>query len=190
MSVSFFLSYGVLWLLVAFQGLVLIGLARSIYRLQPRIDGSLIASSNGPLRGEEAPHFNARDIRGSEIRSEEFVGRRTALLFVSPSCRSCTATLEEIDALAWKADGHVLAVCRGDRHGCHELVERYELDLPFIVDDDYRISEAFGISAVPTAVLIDEDNRIEAYGNPSRDGAIVGQAVEPEREPAEQEVFH
>lgn len=50
--------------------------------------------------GEPAPAFRARDLSGSPVRSEDFLGRETALVFVSPHCSPCRRELPGLVALA------------------------------------------------------------------------------------------
>lgn len=163
MSIPFYLSYAALWILVIAQSLILLGVVRMVYQLQHT------GTPDGQLeRGREAPQFSTVDLAGAPISSADFAGRTTALLFVSPACPSCAATLAEMDALRYKAEGNVVVVCRSERGDCAHLVERYGLDVPALADKDDRISRLFGVSSNPTAVLIDAQGRIQSYGQPMR----------------------
>ena len=167
MSNPFYISYAALWLLVVLQSLVLLGLVRIVYQLQ---QGSAVTGL-GPMNlesGQKAPLFNATDLSGTAVRSTDFAGRLTALLFVSPTCQSCTTTLAEMKALNHKVDGNVVVICRAKHEECVQLAERYELDVPTIADEEEHLSQLFGISLVPTAILINSNNRIQSYGNPVR----------------------
>jgi peroxiredoxin len=174
MSVPFLISYGALWVLVVLQGLVLLGLARTVYRLQaggvalaelPSIDA-------GPTVGRPAPRFTAEDVFGKPFDSADFAGQTTAVLFVSPDCSTCTVTLEEMDALVSKVHGNVIVVCRSGRKECKRLVTRYGLTQPVVMDEQLEISKLFEIASVPTAILIDASNTIRQYGNPGRDDEL------------------
>lgn len=168
-SIPFILSYGALWLLVIFQSLVLLGLVRMVYQIQ---QASPTLSRRGPdsrlKTGERAPEFTALDLLGSPVRSADYSGRLRALLFVSAGCRACTLTLSEMHALNCKVQGRIVIICRGGREDCTDLAERYGLDVPVIADSDDHISQLFGISGVPTAVLIDASDLIQSYGHPLR----------------------
>jgi hypothetical protein len=52
-----------------------------------------------PLGGP-APAFRARDLSGRLVRSEEFRGHETALVFVSPQCGPCRRRMPGIVSLA------------------------------------------------------------------------------------------
>lgn len=174
MSALFYVSYAVLWILVAFQSLVLLGLVRTVYRLQGSgaVLNPSVVDGNGALRGREAPDFTSSDVFGSLVVSQDFENRLRALLFVSPDCPACSLTLSEMEALQMKAEGSVLVVCRADRDDCRQLAEAYELSGPVLVDEDHEVSQLFGISSVPAAVLINERNRIQSYGQPMRGGEL------------------
>lgn len=163
MSLLFYLSYAALWILVIVQGLLLLGVVRMVYqRQQP-------TATNERLRsGQEAPRFSTVDVTGAPIGSATFAGRLTALLFVSTACPTCMTTLEELAMLRHKALGNVVVICQAGRDSCARLAARYGLDVPIVADGDGKIGQLFGISGVPTAVLIDEANRVLFYGQPQR----------------------
>jgi methylamine dehydrogenase accessory protein MauD len=195
MTTSFYLSYAALWLLVVFLSLVVLGLVRNVYRLQSAAAGGAVAARNGALPGRPAPEFSTVDLAGNPIRTGDFAGRLTALLFVGPDCGTCELTLDDLNALNVKAKQSVVVICQGDRDECARLADAYRLDAPVVVDRDVEISELFGIATVPTAVLIAEDGQIASYGHPlgrqeleeliatARSDAD-GQAPDPDNTPA------
>jgi len=162
-STPFYLSYAALWLLIIAHSLLLLGVVRLVYQLQQEgIHGPR------PVPGREAPTFSSVDLAGVPIRSEDFAGRLRALLFISPSCPSCSTTVTELQALSYKAQGSVIVICRGGRDACQQLVASQDLNVPVVADEDQRISQLFDISAVPMAIIIDEQNLIQSYGQPKR----------------------
>jgi len=168
MSTPFYISYVALWILVIFQSLILLGLVRMVYQLQQ--NGATVGSSDGGMTsGQEAPRFSTVDLSGAPINSTSFAGRLTALLFVSPTCPSCTTTLHEMNALRHKANGNVIVICRAARDDCARLAEAHQLSMPVVADEDDQISRLFGISSVPAAILINANNRIQSYGYPLRE---------------------
>ncbi len=50
--------------------------------------------------GEPAPAFKTRDLSGQIVRSGEFTGRETALVFVSPHCGLCKRELPSLAKVA------------------------------------------------------------------------------------------
>jgi thiol-disulfide isomerase/thioredoxin len=50
--------------------------------------------------GEPAPPFRTRDLAGHPVRSEDYLGRETALVFVSPHCGPCRQEVPQLVGLA------------------------------------------------------------------------------------------
>jgi len=113
------------------------------------------------------------DTRGVAFDSRDTHDRPRALLFVSPSCDGCSVTLDELGALAMKAEGELVVVCRGAEDPCRRLAAAYELGVPVLIDYDQEISDLYEITGVPTAVLIDESNRVKSHGQPKRGEELV-----------------
>ena len=90
-------SYVALWVVVVFQGLLLLGLVRAVAELSAsgRRSGGLGVPntarlgtgqpSPGARTGERAPHFNAVDALGGRVDSASFDGQPRLLVFVAPS---------------------------------------------------------------------------------------------------------
>lgn len=177
MSTPFYLAFAALWILVVAHSLILLGVVRMVYQLKQT--GAVTDDENVGLKtGQVAPPFSVTDLAGAAIDSTAYAGRMRALLFVSPNCPSCTASLYEMEALNHKAQGSVIVFCRGAREDCVRLTELHGLDAPTVADEDDRIFRLYGIAALPTAVLIDERDQIQSYGEPKReDFEQVGQAV-------------
>ena len=169
MTAAFYISYAVLWVLVVFQSLVLLGLVRTVYRADAEPAPATPAGGDGELVGQLAPQFTARDVSGASLDNGVLAGRPSALLFVTPDCTSCIATLDEVEALRAKVDGNVIVVCRAGQDECAQLRATYGLDsVPVIVDEDLEISALFDVHVAPTAVLLSASGRIQTYGQPMR----------------------
>jgi methylamine dehydrogenase accessory protein MauD len=190
MSALFTLSYVALWILVVLQGLVVLGLARVVHRLQQ--DGAALATvplDSERLAGQEAPRISGVDVSGAPVDSGDLAGRLAAVLFVSPSCSSCTVTLDEMHALAGKVEGNLLVVCRGGTGECQQLARDYNITVPVVADVDEQIGKRFDVAGVPTAVLIGRSGRILRYGHPERAEELEGMLQEtPEADEAPEAV--
>lgn len=168
-SMPFYLSYGALWILVILHSLILLGVVRLVYQLQQSGTAAGFSRDGRMSAGQAAPEFSAVNLAGAPISSADFAGRLTALLFVAPDCPACTDILDDDMAyLNHKAHGHLIVICRAGREACARLAEQHGLDVPVVADEDDQVSRLYGISAVPTAVLINAGNRIQSYGQPDR----------------------
>jgi peroxiredoxin len=186
MATAFYISYAVLWLLVVFQSLVLLGLARTVYQANAGREPEASPVGDGRLIGEPAPSFTAPDVSGGSIDREYLLGRSSALLFVTPDCTSCMATLDEVEALRAKVDGNVLVVCRASAEECGQLRETYRLEnVPVIIDEDLEVSRLFDVHVAPTAVLVGANGRIQTYGQPMRGEEFAAMVAGGEGQPAD-----
>lgn len=169
MSLPFVSSYVALWALVILQGLVLLALVRMVHELRNNA-ASFNVGGQSTAALEPAPPFQAMALDGTRVTSEDFPGRLTALLFVSPTCPSCTTTLHEMRALHFKAQGNVVVICRASRYDSMRLAQAHKLDgLPVIADEDDSLSRLYRITTVPVAVLINGSGKVQSYGYPLRE---------------------
>jgi len=144
-------------------------------------------------RGAPAPHFSLSDTAGTTRTLQALLARRTPvlLIFSHPACGACREMLPDI--ARWQSrfeDRLTLAVLSGDRSevGQHqEHAQEAEVqDLrDLLVDEAGRLAHAYGITATPSAVLIDREGRIAA---PTARGAgeitaLVSEATETRAEP-------
>jgi peroxiredoxin len=167
LSVAAWLAFAVLFVIVVLNSLVLLGIVRAVYALQ-QVAGDRLTDVESDFAGRPAPPFEALDISGRTIKSGSLARHRWAILFVSPSCRSCSATLSEMSAILSKADGRIVVVSRAPIEETKALATTYGLDVPFISDERDVIGALYRIRSVPTAVLIDAGNLIRSYGEPTR----------------------
>lgn len=169
MSTGFWLSYGLLWALVVFALLLMLGVVNASFgRTAQAAGGGGPADAShqlGPF-GMPAPAVVATDIHGDIFARDDWAGRRTALLWVSPDCLSCKLTLPELDALHRKVNGNLLVVCSSVRGRCAQMAEEYGLNVPVLVDEEGEVGKLFGVDIAPTAVVIDAGGRIEMIGHP------------------------
>lgn len=156
----FWISYTALWLLVAGLIVLIINIMRTVYLgSENRQQGSLSIH-------QAAPKFSGIDLDGETFRNESTGGRLTALLFASPHCATCMATMDQLNALNAKVRGNVVVVCAASLEDCKLLRQRHGLTHRVIVDQHGGIGRAFKIAGTPSAVILDEAGRILSTGHP------------------------
>lgn len=158
-----------LWLLVLLvllsslailHSFLLIGLVQIAHR------GGVADEGKAAGLGRPVPHLVVQALDGRSIDTATLVGSRWAFLFISTDCKSCSVTVDELAALSNKVQERVVVVCRGDEETCRGLAGRHSF--PVVADPEGEIRSAFGVTSVPTAVLVDEQGRIESEGHPER----------------------
>jgi peroxiredoxin/uncharacterized membrane protein YphA (DoxX/SURF4 family) len=109
--------------------------------------------------GEPAPEVGLPDLEGKNVSLEDFRGEETLLLFWSPSCGHCQNMLPDLKE--WEADpprGAPKLIVVSD--GSVEANREQGLRSPVVLDQGYRVSDAFGAQGTPSAVLVDAEGRV------------------------------
>jgi hypothetical protein len=158
------LAFGALTVVVILNTIVLIGVVRMVVQLYRAVAPA--EDPAAPSSRKLAPTFVARALDGSVVDSARFLGRITALLFVSPTCASCMTTLEQLAVVKRRAAGNVVLVCDGDASECRALADTYA-PVQVVHDVDRRVRHLYDITRFPMAVLIGIDGKIRSYGEPS-----------------------
>lgn len=171
MPVPLLLSHILLWVVVIFQTLLLLGLVRAVHQLQQAgaTRGTLDLLANGQPQAP-APSFTAVDIFGRTVQGSSFQAELTGLLFVSPTCESCTVSYKEmLEQLLMKTSENVIVICKGEQGECRLLAESSgHPDVPVVVDEESAVTNLFKVTAVPSGVLIDDRGQIVNRGVPMR----------------------
>jgi peroxiredoxin len=113
----------------------------------------------GLKAGTLAPPFSLPDIHGRVTTLEEFHGRRVLLVFTDPQCGPCDQLAPDLVRLHKEHDGNGLAIVmvgRGEAEENRRKAEQHGFEFPFVIQERWKLSKAYGIFATPVAYLIDE----------------------------------
>ncbi|NKQ36647.1 MAG: redoxin domain-containing protein, partial [Chloroflexi bacterium] len=83
-----------LWILLLFNILLTIGLARRINRQFLQFDFL--------KPGQPIPDFTAWTLQEETVTSEDYVAQRVALIFISPTCQPCREVIPEVES--WQTE--------------------------------------------------------------------------------------
>lgn len=174
MSFGFYGSYVVLWVLVVFQALLVLALLKQLTELKRFVQAGGLPASNQLPAGTKAPEFTALEVRSrQEMGSAGLDGRGGIVLFLAPDCTVCKGLATSLRTQAAALGVPLLAVCQGDERGCRAFVDRLGPDVPVLLDPNLGVSGRYHVDGSPTAVIIDADRRIRAYGHPQDAEALV-----------------
>jgi len=165
-SLTFSLSYGALWLVAILQGLLIVVLLYQLAKLQQTAEsGNISVRSQLPI-GSSSP--NIRSINSEQVRQNisELSDVAHIVLFLSVGCPSCGELVESMGEDDGKQMPPTLVICHGGIIGCDKFERSLDSAIPILTDDTGDIAERFGISASPTAVVLDANQKIRAYGHP------------------------
>lgn len=122
--------------------------------------------SSGPKAGEPAPAFAAMDSEGQNVELASYAGKVTVLDFWATWCGPCRKAMPHVQALHERyADNPDVAVVgvhfdanyRAANPADYFEKNGYSFDL---IPDGREISKAYGISSIPSFVVIDADGTI------------------------------
>jgi thiol-disulfide isomerase/thioredoxin len=124
--------------------------------------GSLPVVGNGPSRlGQLAPLVALPDLEGRTVELRDYRGRDTLVVFWDPNCPHCQQLAE--DLRRWEAEPpreapRLFVVSSGSVEANRALGFRSSV----VLDEGFKVANAFGASGTPSAVLVDADGRISS----------------------------
>jgi hypothetical protein len=146
-----------------FHSLLLIGVIRRLAEL------TRLANNQGPQPQGHVGRLQLASIDGRTVDTREFGEAGYGILFVSTTCSTCHLTLEEVRAVLSKTGGRLIVACQGFQDECRDLATAHEIWVPIVEDADKRLMTMFGVTEVPTAVLVDGRGDITSKGHPVRE---------------------
>lgn len=117
--------------------------------------------------GTTAPDFTLRGMDGKEFSLHEaLAGGPVMLAFFKVSCPVCQYTFPFIERI-YKAYGNhnltIVGVSQNDKKETAAFLKEYGVTFPVLLDDTskYPVSNAYGLTNVPTIFWIAQDGGIE-----------------------------
>lgn len=114
--------------------------------------------------GAKAPSFRLADAAGVEHSLEDWIRTGPVLLvFYKNSCPVCQYTLPFLERVREQGRVPVVAISQDDAAATRRFLEQHGLAYPALVDEarkGYAVSNAFGISAVPSLFQVEPDGAI------------------------------
>lgn len=165
-----YISQVVLWVIVIFQCIAVLALARQIGVLHDRLGpGAARILNAGPTIGEPVPQWlGVRDIHGREVELGSQKDKATLLLFISTGCTLCSALIPKVKRLA-RAEHHDLEVIVVSFGASIESAQKFIADnsltdsaIAFILSDDLALT--YRVSIAPYALVIDRAGVLRSKG--------------------------
>jgi peroxiredoxin len=117
--------------------------------------------------GESAPDFTLPAFDGSQFNLRDALSRGPVLLaFFKVSCPVCQYAfpfLERIYNAYGNKNVSIVGVSQNDKKDTAKFLKEYGITFPILLDDTntYRVSNAYGLTNVPTLFWIAPDGEIE-----------------------------
>jgi len=152
--------------------------------------------------GTEAPQFELPTMDGSRFSLQEALSRGPVLaVFFKISCPVCQYALPYFERI-YKAHGQknvsIIGISQNEKNDTAQFMKKYGITLPVLLDDTktFPVSNAYGLTNVPTSFWIAEDGSIEISSvgwarqefeeMASRAAAATGDPPKPVFQPTEQ----
>jgi peroxiredoxin len=115
--------------------------------------------------GHVAPGFTLKSLDGKEYALGKLLEKGPVVAaFFKISCPVCQFTFPYLQRLAERYAGDsatVLAVSQDDARGTKEFNREYGVTFPTLLDEPgYAVSNAYGLTMVPTIFLIEPDGKV------------------------------
>ena len=116
------------------------------------------------LSSGEAPEINLKTLGGESVRSADLKGKVVVLDFWATWCGPCVEELPQFQATVdrWSDRPEVVFLAVSvdeDEDVVRRFMKKNEYDFP--VARDGKVDDEFGVSAIPTIVLIGREGRIQ-----------------------------
>lgn len=114
----------------------------------------------------------AAGTKAPDVPGVELTGRPTALFFYKVTCPVCQMAAPMAHGFERAYPGHIVGIGQDPEDRLASFAGEFDLGFRSVVDEPpYPVSDAYGISVVPTLVLVDgEGTVVEAVESWNRDG--------------------
>jgi peroxiredoxin len=114
--------------------------------------------------GAKAPGFRLPRLDGGDVSLAEILAGGPALLaFFKVSCPVCQLTLPFLERVHQAGALPVYGISQNDPEDTRGFAKRFRTTFPMLLDSEdsgFPVSNAYGISSVPTMFLVDRDGSI------------------------------
>lgn len=162
MELILIISSVALWIVVLINSALLVGVIRLVSeRRQQDNSGTQQLPTDAKV-----PEFSVMTESGETITNRSLAGKTSALPFVSPDCPTCMTSVAELQVLDSKVERQLVVVCRSSQGKCRTIADQPRGKFPVVFDTDERMSQQFGITSNPTAVMMSDAGTVLRYGHP------------------------
>jgi len=132
----------------------------------PSSRAQLVFFFQNPLMDEEAPDFTGETVSGKNLSLSKYRDGKNAIIFFwatwCPSCRKeLTKLNEESDSIKEKDIKVVLIGVEDTKKNIAAYFEKHKIGFESFLDNDYKLSEQYGVSGVPTLFFVDKEGVVK-----------------------------
>src|ERR1700719_713106 len=121
---------------------------------------------NTIVAGQTAPDFSLKSIDGREYSLQKLLARGPVFVsFFKVSCPVCQFTFPFLERLYQRYGGKdvtFLGISQDNARATKEFADEYGFTFPVVLEaEDYPASNAYGLTNVPTSLLIETDGSVK-----------------------------
>jgi len=150
--------------LIRQNGRILLRLEAIDKRLSPR-GGDKPQKQRGLRIGTVAPDFELPDLTGERHKLSDLRGKDLLIIFFNPKCGFCTKMADDLAALPLNVENGravPVVVTTGDREDNLQLVGRYGIRCPMLLQKEMEVASQFHAQGTPMGYRIDREGRIDS----------------------------
>jgi methylamine dehydrogenase accessory protein MauD len=151
------------WLVTAGLVVAVLALARQIGLIHRRLPPQTAkALQQGPQVGQVVPAMDGADLDGRRVSLSDKMW--TLLVFVTPSCSTCSEMVPIVQELARAEKSRLSTIffSVGSQEATRRFIEANPIDVPVVAS--VEIADRFGVYATPYAMVIDQSGVLRAAG--------------------------
>jgi peroxiredoxin len=167
------ISYVALWILLLAVAVVLVSVLRNLGVMTEALR-TLQESPADRLKlkpGEAVPDVALQTLSGEPVQLSALAQQPTAFALVSPGCKPCHLLLESLAALDMTVDPlgmgvqQTVVVSVGAVEDTMSLLTQLDIPsrIPILADPESQLFTAWGITATPTTVVVDDQTRYVSH---------------------------
>ena len=132
------------------------------------------------LTGSRAGNFALKTLEGEPVALEETRGKVVVLDFWATWCPPCREELPYIEKLRQEFAGQVQFYGINDEESgtVKDFLRKHAYELPVLMDGKRQVHRQYGVSAIPTMLIIDRQGVIREHFIGSRTEAKLRQAIQ------------
>ncbi len=163
-------SYVALWLLFLVVAVVLLGTLRNLGALYEsvRAQSTSLSKRSNLVNGQRLPAVELHNLDGVPVPISAFVGEKTGIVIVSPSCLPCHALLSDLSNAAIDLDPldptvqRAVVISLADTARTVDLAREVGLpsSIPMLADEQGMVTREWGISTTPTTIITNEHGNV------------------------------
>ncbi|RKL69234.1 alkyl hydroperoxide reductase [Salipaludibacillus neizhouensis] len=111
--------------------------------------------------GDVVPNFILKDVNGNKFELDDYKGKGVYLTFWATYCKYCTAKMEYLKEHyeKYKEKGVEIIAVNVDESSVQvqSFIDRHQVPYPNPIDRNMLVSNAYGVTALPHTLLLDEE---------------------------------